>query len=100
MDFRRLKHIIMTVDFKNIEVEVNFEGERGKADVSKDLANYCKCRTTDIGFEDFCREIYHKGTVDVPEEYKEAIIEIIRTKECPFYACIKRGIIEALNKTE
>lgn len=90
----------MTVNFRKVEVEINFEGEIQIADVSKELANYCKCRTTDIGFEDFCRDIYHKGEVDVPDEYKTAIVDLVSSKSCPFYAFVKRGIIEALNKTE
>lgn len=88
----------MIVDFRKIEVEINFEGEKRNADVSKDLANYCKSRTTDIGFEDFCREIYHKGEVDVCEEYANAIMAIISAKECPFYAFVKRGVINALKQ--
>lgn len=88
----------MIVDFRKIEVEINFEGEKKTVDVSKTLANYCKQRTTDIGFEDFCREIYHKGEVELNEEYKDVIISIISDKSCPFYAMIKRGIINELNK--
>ena len=88
----------MKVDFRKIEVEINFEGEKRTVDVSKDLANYCKSKTTDIGFEDFCREIYYKGEVEVTVEYSDAIVAIVRAKNCPFYAFVKRGIINALNK--
>ena len=87
----------MLVDFRKVEVEINFEGEKRIVDVSKDLANYCKSKTTDIGFEDFCRDIYHNGEVDVCEEYTNAIKSLISAKECPFYAFVKRGIINYLN---
>ena len=90
----------MTIDFRSIEVEINFEGEKKNADVSKELANFCKSRTTDIGFEDFCREIYHKGTVEVNKEYAEAIKTIVTARDCPFYAFVKRGIINELNNIE
>lgn len=90
----------MIVDFRNIEVEINFEGEKKFADVSKELANFCKSRTTDIGFEDFCRDIYHKGEVEVSEEYADAIKKNVLAKNCPFFAFVKRGIINKLNKTE
>lgn len=90
----------MIVDFRKVEIEVNFDGEKKTVDVSKELANYCKQKTTDIGFEDFCREMYHKGEVVVKEEYKNAIISIISAKTCPFYAFVKRGIINELNKIE
>lgn len=90
----------MKIDFRKVEVEINFNGETKIADVSKDLANYCKNRTTDIGFEDFCREIYHKGEVEVGEEEKKAIIQIVSDKTCPFFAVVKKGIINLLNKEE
>ena len=90
----------MIIDFRSIEVEINFEGEKKIVDVSKELANFCKSRTTDIGFEDFCRDIYHRGEVDVPDDYKTAIVDLVSSKSCPFYAFVKRGIIEMLNKTE
>lgn len=87
----------MKKDFRKVEIEVNFDGEKRTIDVSKELANYCKQKTTDIGFEDFCRDIYHKGEVDITEEYKNAIISIISDKTCAFYAMVKRGIINMLN---
>lgn len=90
----------MRVDFRKVEVEINFEGEKKIVDVSKELANYCKSKTTDIGFEDFCREIYHKGEVEVSEEEMKLIINLVSAKICPFYAFVKRGIINELNKIE
>ena len=90
----------MKIDFKKVEIEVNFDGEKKIVDVSKELANYCKQKNTDIGFEDFCRDIYHKGEVDITEEYKNAIINIISDKNCAFYAVVKRGIINLLNNGE
>lgn len=88
----------MIVDFRKVEIEVNFDGEKKIVDVSKELANYCKQKTTDIGFEDFCRDIYHKGEVEVSEEYSQAIVNVVSAKDCPFYAFVKRGIINALNQ--
>lgn len=88
----------MKTDFRKVEIEVNFEGEKMTVDVSKELANHCKRYTTDIGFEDFCREIYHKGEVEVSEEYKNAIISLIQMRECTLFAMVKRGIIDTLNK--
>jgi uncharacterized OsmC-like protein len=90
----------MKTDFRKVEIEVNFEGEKKIVDVSKELANYCKQKTTDIGFEDFCRDIYHNGEVEVSSEHKLAIISLVRDKNCPFFAMVKRGIINLLNKEE
>ena len=96
MGHNNIFDISMKIDFRKIVVEINFEGERRIVDVSKDLANYCKSRTTDIGFEDFCRDIYHTGEVEVSAEYADAIIAIVSAKNCPFYAFVKRGIIKSL----
>ena len=96
MGHNNIFDISMKIDFRKIVVEINFEGERRIVDVSKDLANYCKSGTTDIGFEDFCREIYHTGEVEVSAEYADAIIAIVSAKNCPFYAFVKRGIIKSL----
>lgn len=90
----------MNIDFRKITVEINFEGEKKGVDVHKELANYAKTRTTDIGFEDFCREIYHKGEVDINDDYKKILIGILSEPQCPFFAYIKRGIINALKKDE
>lgn len=85
----------MNVDFRKIEVETNFDGTKELVDVSKELANLAKMKTCDIAFEDFCREIYYKGEVEVNEQQKQELIGIVN--ESKFYAFIKRGIINALN---
>lgn len=90
----------MRIDFRKITVEFNFEGEKREVDVHKELANYAKTRTTDIGFEDFCREIYHNGDVDINDDYKKILIGILRDKQCPFFAYIKRGVINSLISNE
>lgn len=84
----------MIVDFRKIEVEVDFDGTKEIVDVSKQLANYAKMRTSDIAFEDFCREIYYKGEVDVNEEQKAELLKIVNASA--FFAYIKRGIINKL----
>ena len=90
----------MKKDFRKVEIEVNFEGEKRVVDVSKELANYCKQKTTDIGFEDFCREMYYEGEVFVADNYKNEIIRLISDRGCAFYAMVKRGIINLLNNEQ
>lgn len=85
----------MTIDFRKIEVEVNFDGTKEVLDISKQLANYAKMKTSDIAFEDFCREIYYQGEVEVSEAYKKELLRIVG--ESQFLAYIKRGIINLLN---
>lgn len=86
----------MIVDFRKIEVETNFDGTKEVIDISKQLANYAKMKTSDIAFEDFCREIYYNGEVEVNETNKKELLRIVN--ESQFFAYIKRGIINILNK--
>ena len=88
------------IDFRKITVEINFDGEKRDIDVHKELANYAKLKTTDIGFEDFCREIYHNGEVEVDDKYAKVLKSILSLPDCYFYAYVKRGIINALNDIE
>ena len=85
----------MKIDFTKVEVEVNFDGTKEKIDISKQLANYAKMKTSDIAFEDFCREIYYNGEVEVSEQHKMELLRIVN--ESQFFAYIKRGIINLLN---
>ena len=85
----------MKIDFTKVEVEVNFDGTKEKIDISKQLANYAKMKTSDIAFEDFCREIYYNGEVEVSKQHKMELLRIVN--ESQFFAYIKRGIINLLN---
>lgn len=85
----------MKVDFRKVEVETNFDGTKKVIDISKQLANYAKMKTSDIAFEDFCREIYYNGEVEISEQHKKELLRIVN--ESQFFAYIKRGIINLLN---
>jgi len=87
----------MRIDFRKIEVEIDFEGTKQVVDVHKELANYAKMRTTDIAFEDLCREIYYNGEVEITDEHILMLKAIINAKNCPIFAYLKRGILNALN---
>lgn len=86
----------MVIDFRKVEVEVNFDGTKEIIDVSKQLANYAKMKTSDIAFEDFCREIYYNGSVDVNDLQKQELLRIVNDSQ--FFAYVKRGIINLLNQ--
>lgn len=89
----------MKVDFSKIKVEINFEGETAIVDVRHSLANFAKLRTNDIGFEDFCREIYHsEGDIEISDEYAELLIGIVELKDCQLLATVKREIINRLKQ--
>lgn len=86
----------MDIDFRKVEVEVNFDGTKEIIDVSKQLANYAKMKTSDIAFEDFCRDIYYNGIVDVNDVQKQELLRIVNDSQ--FFAYVKRGIINLLNQ--
>ena len=88
----------MKVNFRIIEVQVSFEGEKRVFDIAREIGNmmmYNGRILLDIGFEDQARTIYYSdGEVEVPERYCKAIIEVV--KQSSFIAAIKREVINLL----
>ena len=88
----------MKVNFRIIEVQVSFEGEKRVFDIAREIGNmmmYNGSILLDIGFEDLARTIYYSdGEVEVPERYCMAIIEVV--KQSSFIAAIKREVINLL----
>lgn len=67
----------MKVNFKQINVEINFEGDIVEVDARKELANAIHRTTNDIGFDDFAREMYYsEDEIDVPDEYIQPIMNV------------------------
>lgn len=88
----------MKIDFTKVIVEVDFEGHTIEMNLAKQLGNMMKYGSSvllDIGFEELAKEIYYSnGEVEIPEQYKEPIIQVV--KECNFIACVKRTLIGML----
>ena len=88
----------MKVNFRIIEVQVSFEGEKRVFDIAREIGNmmmYNGSILLDIGFEDLARTIYYSdGEVEVPKRYCKAIIEVV--KQSSFIAAIKREVINLL----
>ena len=88
----------MKVNFRIIEVQVSFEGEKRVFDIAREIGNmmmYNGSILLDIGFEDLARTIYYSdGEVEVPERYCKAIIEVV--KQSSFIAAIKCEVINLL----
>lgn len=86
------------MNFRIIEVQVSFEGEKRVFDIAREIGNmmmYNGSILLDIGFEDLARTIYYSdGEVEVPERYCKAIIEVV--KQSSFIAAIKREVINLL----
>jgi len=92
----------MKVNFKRIEVQTSFEGDRKVYDITNDLGNmmmYNGSILLDIGFEDLAKTIYYsKSEVEIPERYCKAVIEVV--KQSPFIAAIKREVINKLSANQ
>ena len=88
----------MKVNFRIIEVQVSFEGEKREFDIAREIGNmmmYNGSILLDICFEDLARTIYYSDReVEVPERYCKAIIEVV--KQSSFIAAIKREVINLL----
>lgn len=89
----------MKVNFKAFEAQTSFEGAKQTFDITKTLGNemmYNSSILLDIGFEDLAKTIYYSdGEVEVPEQYCEAIIKVV--KQSSFIAAIKREVINRLS---
>lgn len=87
------------IDFTSVSVPISFDGTEKTFNVAKALANGMMFNGSillDIGFEDLARTIYYSnGEVEIPDQYANAIIEII--KESAFIATVKRSLITLLN---
>lgn len=92
----------MKINFKKLEVQTSFEGSKQTFDIARTFGNemmYNSSILLDIGFEDLAREIYYsEGEVEVPERYRQAMIEVVR--QSLFIAAIKREVINKLSKEE
>lgn len=90
----------MKINFKQIEAQISFDGTKQTFDITRDLGNammYNSSILLDIGFEDLAKEIYYsEGEVEVPEQYCDAIIKVVR--QSSFIAAIKREVINQLTK--
>lgn len=86
------------INFKALEVEISFEGDKKTFDVAKTVGNmmmYNGSLLLDIGFEDLARTIYYSECeVEVPPQYGGAVIEVV--KQSNLVAAIKREVIKQL----
>lgn len=88
----------MKINFKRLEVEVDFEGTKRVFDTTNIVANamkYTGGTLLDIGFEDLAKEIYYSDSeVEIPEKYAPYIVDVV--KNLNIIAAVKREIIRLL----
>ena len=87
------------INFKQFEAQTSFEGTKETFDIARTLGNammYNSSILLDIGFEELAKEIYYsEGEVEVPDNYKTAIKEVV--KQSSFIAAVKRQLIKKLD---
>lgn len=90
----------MKINFKNLEAQTSFAGDKRTFDITKTLGNemmYNSSILLDIGFEDLAKEIYYSSeAVEIPERYAEAVKAVVRASD--FKACIKRELMKRLEE--
>lgn len=65
------------VNFKEMSIQLTFEGQPAVLDVRKTVGNTIRQNTADIGLDELARKIYFsEDEVEIPDEYIQAIIRI------------------------
>ena len=84
-------------DFTEVEMEVRFD-EIEKVDISKTLGNVIHQNTGDLGLDELARTIYKEGKADIPVEYIQVIVSILKMPQSLMAAGGKRALIEMFNQ--
>lgn len=89
----------MKINFRKIEAQTSFEGEKQTFDVTETVGNemmYNGSILLDIGFEDLAKAIYYsKDAVEIPERYCKALELVVKNSR--LIVAVKREIINQLN---
>ena len=85
-------------DFTEVEMEVRFD-EIEKVDISKTLGNVIHQNNGDLGLDELARTIYKEGKADIPVEYIQVIVSILKMPTSLLAAGGKRALIEMFNKS-
>ena len=82
------------VNFKEMSIQLTFEGQPVVMDVRKTVGNTIRQNTADIGLDELARTIYFsEGEVEIPDEYIPAILRI--SSAC-FTVPMQQAISESL----
>lgn len=90
----------MKVNFKEVETQTSFDGDKKVFDIARELGNqmmYNGSILLDIGFEELAKEIYYsQGEIEIPDRYIQPIIQVM--KQSNFIASVKREVIRLLSQ--
>lgn len=84
------------IDFSQIIIEINFEGDLVEVDTRKPLGNAIHQTTNDIGFDEFAKKIYFsEGEIEVPEEYINPLKRVVaQTLIVPVQTAINKLLLD------
>lgn len=84
----------MKANFKQVNVQMTFEGDAITVDIRKDLGNAIRRNTADIGLDETAKKIYFSdGEIEIPDEHAKDIV-VIASKS--FIVPIQQALKELL----
>lgn len=91
------------IDFTKIKIVASFDDEENgrtrEINIARQIGNLMKFSGNillDIGWEELAKTIYYsKGPVEVPQEYRQHLLQLV-SDNVIFNAAAKRAIIELL----
>lgn len=85
----------MLIDFRKITV-TDLEGKELVFDLSKSLANHVYQTTGDLGMLEVAQQIYKAGEIELTEQVKTGLKEVVSSPQFPFLAIVKKRLLEVL----
>lgn len=83
------------VSFSNLII-TDLDGKELKFDVSKTLGNHIYQTTGDLGMLEVAQDIYKNGEIEITEQVKAGLNEVVNNPQFPFLAVVKKKILEML----
>ena len=88
-----------TINFTQVSL-TDLVGNIDVLDVGKLLGNYIYKMTGDLGMFDTAKAIYDKGEVELSEDAKKEILNLLKDPRCTFIAILKQELINMLSAKE
>lgn len=83
------------VNFSNLII-TDLEGKELKFDVSKTLGNHIYQTTGDLGMLEVAQAIYKNGEIELTDQVKAGLAEVVNNPQFPFLAVVKKKLLEEL----
>jgi len=84
------------LDFSSVQVETQID-KFEEMDISKTVGNSIRMGTSDIGLDDWCREVYHKGKAETPVAWLPILKNIVRSPQTPLTIAAKQAVLKIID---